>query len=504
MKRASWIPGGLLLLSAVTSSCGPAPADESALLETLPGGHDLYLSFRPEEIGMERLLASLGRSLPGGTDDPVGDPGALGFDPFDWSEWSERLALDGSREIGLIVDFDSGEAVLVALYLPSSDPGAVERLFSGLAGGTDGFEGVIGFRRAGDWTVAIRAADPETLDGFETAGGPDLTADPEYARLTEIADGVPRVLSLYAGAGASADGSGLRGVLLLAGSDGARLDLRILTDFREEVVGEYTALLAEGPRGADVRLPGSPGCAVRLSLDMDAVEGLLASTGLDRELGQGLGMFGFETLEELLALFDGDIHLGVRLTGDVYEGVLELGLLDPAGMQRLLGVLHGMATAAGEGPETFEQDGSTCYRMESPGTGGAERLEIGVLDDRLVIAGGVTLAEVSGGPGFRAVLEESGLGIPDEGGLLFVADPALLGPMTSIDRVPGAGEALAGIGRIGGSLRTAGGLIDLRLTLLTEGEEPFVALAEAVGAFAGTHAVDGDARQPAPDGRLPD
>jgi hypothetical protein len=470
----------LAVLLLLTASCG-GPAPVGGLMGSLPAGHDLYLTLHPEGIGMEQVLASLGRTMRQAGSALPGDFGALGFDPFDWSAWSENLALEPGREIGLVIDFESGETLLAAFYLPSTDPDAVEDLFTGLADSTEDFRGAIGFRSAGDYTVAVRAMDEATLAGFPVEGCPDLSTDPEYALLMEAADSTPAAICLYANSGVSDDGSGFEGVLLTCGVEGSILDLQVLVDMQEAMVGEYTALLAGGPSGPDVRLPGDLGSVVRLSLDMSTVKEVLASTGLDRELGQGILMFGFDTLDALLDLFNGDIYLGFRVTDGVYTGVIGIGLRDAAGAERLLTSVYGVMTASGEGPEIFEINGATCYRMESPAAGGMERLEVGILDGTLLITGGIPLTETAEGPRFGSIVEESGLGIANDGGLLFISEMSVFMPMLNIESVPEAAAALQKVDRMAGSLRAAGGLFDLNLSLGTAGGEPFRILVDAVG-----------------------
>jgi hypothetical protein len=469
-----------LAVLVLTASCG-APVSEDGLMGALPAGHNLYITFSPDGIGMEQVLASIGRTMQRAGNELPGDIGALGFDPFDWNAWSENLALEPGREIGLIVDFESGEALLVAFYLPSTDPDAVERFFTGLADSTEDFSGSFGFISSGDYTVAIRAVDEATLAAFSTGEPPDLTTDTEYMALLAAADTAPSAVCLYANSGAAPDESGFEGVFLACGAEGSTLDLQLLVDVREEIVGQYTALLAGGPSGPEVRVPGDMGAAMRLSLDMSAVREILASSGLDRELGQRLAVFGFDTVDELLDLFSGDIYLGFRVSDGVYTGVIELGLGDSAGAGRLLTSVYGLATAAGEGPETFEVDGTTCYRMESPAAGGMEKLEIGILDEVLVIAGGIALTEVAEGPLFSVMLEESGLDITDDGGLLFVSDISMFRPMMGIERIPGVDAALDKVERLAGSLKASGGLFELNLSLGTDAGEPFAILADAVG-----------------------
>lgn len=470
-----------LAVLVLTASCG-APVSEGGLMSSLPAGHDLYITFSPDGIGMEQVLASIGRTMQQAGNELPGDFGALGFDPFDWNAWSENLALEPGRELGLVVDFESGEALLVAFYLPSADPDAVEQFFTGLAAGTEDFSGSFGFISSGDYTVAIRAVDEAALAAFSTEGLPALTTDPEYALLSSAAGSTPSAVYLYANSGAvHPDGSGFEGVFLACGAQGSALDLQLLVDIREEMVGEYTALLAGGPSGPDVRLPGDLGAAMRLSLDMSAVKEILASSGLDRMLGQGIAVIGFDTVDELLNLFSGDIYLGFRVTDGVYTGVIELGLRDSAGAERLITSVYGLATAAGEGPETFEIDGTTCYRMESPATGGMEKLEIGILDEVLVIAGGISLTEVADGPLFSVILEESGLDIMDDGGLLFVSDISMFRPMLGIDRIPAVNAALEKVRRLAGSLKASGGLFELNLSFGTDAGEPFAIVADAVG-----------------------
>lgn len=413
--------GSVLAAALMITSCLDEERTES-LLDSMPAGHDFYLTVNPQEADLEGLLSILSDSL--NRDDiwicEIEE--ILGFFPLQWSGWVNALALRQDSDIGLIMDRCGDDDVgVMYIILPSDDPAEVESLFTGISDRMDGFDSNLSFAESGDYTIVTITRDTTEPSLFALDSG--IRNDENYIKLRGDSSTQNTAFLIYAKLDDFLGSEGTESALVTCSVDNSVLKFALNVTFEGDDVMTFTSMLAPSPNAGDISIPADVMGMLRISLNMQSVKEYLYSQGIDREFEPGLEDFGFSSFEELLDSFSGDMYFGYKLTEYSHAGFLQLGIRDPEAIDRMLYYIY--TTVAGfsdPGMTTFDLDGHRCYRVSGNPSMGIDFIEFGIINDMVVISGDFTLEEIADGISFYNYIRRNGLGINNETGILLTLE----------------------------------------------------------------------------------
>ncbi len=166
-----------VLLLGISAGCG---GKDTGLIGRLPAGYDAYITIDPQGADLPGILKVLEDDLPERQLRDISQSD-LGFDVFQWSEWTDELGIEPG-EIGIV---GTGEDMdFLAFFFPCGD-GEKLRDFVREAGGEDEAE----FMRMDEYTViVIEWENSRQLSAFEDAlSGESIAEDEGFAALMERA-----------------------------------------------------------------------------------------------------------------------------------------------------------------------------------------------------------------------------------------------------------------------------------------------------------------------------
>jgi len=469
----------IVLIALIALSCG-SKAEGNRLLESLPAGHDIYLTFNPEGIGMQQILEAVDSAFPNDGLQELTD--ALGFDPMDWNGWREVLSIEAGKEVGIVVDKGVHDVSLVCIYVPSDDLDSVSSTFTSLMGVSGNFRGVLEFREMNDYTIVIIAETQLIADGFEPDIDPLGTSDSQLSRLRsdDFPGGSDAVV--YIRFSDIIEDELLDGAVLEMGVAAETLRVQLSFSSSDPDVAEYASIVEPtDPAMHFLVAEGSTG-VFRMNLNIEALYTLLSNLGIQREFDQGMDEFGFGSFEEFLNSFTGDLCFcyGTEEGADFIE--VQLGLADPDAIAAFIELIPDI-TGDGEAISEFTLDGYTFFRMGGSDSPRSDTIEYGIQDDVLLFAVGSGISHMLEGSGFEDYIAEYGMGVGPEHCLVFTSDTQLLEDLFG-NRIFGMDYGENGIpaySRAAGYIDTGEGLIKLGLVLESTDENPIVTLFELTG-----------------------
>lgn len=469
MTRVICRLAAVALLTATLAGCGERGTAE-LLLDRMPAGYAACITFDPSETGMKELLDMLADSF-GSDMDLQEAEAALGFYPLDWEAWSSNLSLREGEELGILLGTSGGDPDIVVLYLPSNDRDGVEEIFQ-TARTQGGLEVVCEQDR--EYVTVAMARRSNDMEAFMDAAGTPLRENEKYSELRSLMDGFASpAVEVWVDGGKLSDTRGMDALLASCSARDGTLMFSWAAGIDRGEFEEIAELTGDGPSGA-ATFPHDAIGAFRLTLDPLALGGFLEGQ-VPSDALMALGVLGFSSADELLAMFSGDVWFAMAAGGGGYSGALSLGLkdMDAAGdFMTQLTALAGMA-GAGDGVRTFSFSGSQALEIPGESIPGVDGIQIGIVDNSLVAAGGWTLQQVEEGDDFSAMLEGSGLDMDDQDPFVMYLDIGRLAESLGLEREPG----LSGLGSMGGlafSSRLAEGSVVVGAGALDTGSEnPF-------------------------------
>ena len=421
-----------LAVLLIITSCGQ-DKHEPALLDSMPAGYDIYVTFRPSEIDAGAILSNIREiAMQAQQQMPFPVAGILGFDPFDWDAWVSTFALDPEGEIGLVIALADDEPELIALFLPSTEPDRVQEFIDGLVSQAPDMEAIPLITESEGYVILAGAPEQSILDEFNASLGTHVGTDEIYAELREQSVPCTSAIEVFIDAPVLAE-SGQEAMLVTCFSVESNLSIQFISRMYSMEALEYSALVSHEPSGNSMKIPADATCAMHVSMDMAALKGMVTSN-MPPDAQMGAAMLGFGSINELLDIFSGDAWFALQTDGENYSGLVAYGLSNAGALQELLGNLTGLMEMAGEDYTSFQFQGNTCFRIDVQGLPGIESFEIGVVDDVFVIAGGYSLQNVADGVTFDNYLERTGLDITDEGGFALAADFGALADAYDLNR----------------------------------------------------------------------
>jgi len=485
--RSIHIP--IILAVIAMTACGIA-VEGDRLIGTMPAGYDIYAAVNPEGVGIIGILNVLASSSIACDGDIDQMQEVLGFDPLNWANWVDALALDRGRDVGFIVNGESseGDVSLVCLYIPSSNHELVQEFFTDLMAHSGEFHGELKFRETGGYSIVLIAENAGILDGFEPGSGPVLASDPDYIRLTGgNALNAPSA-SVFIRFEDIMEEDDVHSMLFEMQSDGPELSLRLAAYTTDPEVVRQSSVLAVSPMSPDIRIPASASSILRISFDMASLKEVSQELGIDQDMSQGIEMFGFDSFNELLNTLSGEICLSYGASDEQYSAAIQIGLIDTEGFDYLLNLISTMiAGTEDNGLTMFDIDGATCYSVEGNVAPGIESIEYGVLDNTLMIAGGCSLTDIVNGLEFEEFIDEQGMGISSNHGAVFVSDietikdamgfPLNMAAQTNVD------DVTSPLSTVAGTLDIDEGLFELVVILEASDGNPFPMAAEILAAM---------------------
>ena len=475
MRRAAFVFIGIILavISCVTVE------RRTLLLDSMPAGYDFYLTLNPERIGMEEVLSNLAEGILPEEGNLLEIEDALGFDPLDWNGWVNALALDPEEEIGLIIDFDRDDVLLVAVYMSSSNTDAIERFYARITEHADDPE--ILFMESGSYTIAAIADSSAVLERFEESLGNGIDADESFNRFRHESSHCIPAAELYVRPGEISGQDAVESLFFTCSTDGTVLKSNLLVFIIDDDVIMYSSMIASEPNGGDANIPSDISGALRISFDMETLKSFIISEGLNKEMGPDMDIFGFDSMEELIDAFSGDTYFALNLENEEYTGVLEYGLTASDRIDTVLSNIYDLLVmSGGYDLMSFDFHGSTCYGIEGNIADGIDATEFGVLDDMLVVARGFTLQDVAEGISFENYIASSGLGMENSGGFMLIADMGPVAETLDLNRELNQEIDFDKIGYIGISVDVNDGLFVMNMALDTGEDNPFLFISDAL------------------------
>ncbi len=409
-----------LAVLLIIASCGQEK-HEPALLDSMPTGYDIYVTFRPSEIDADAILSNIKEIVEQAQlQMPFPVAGVLGFDPFDWDAWVSTFALDPEGEIGLVVALADDEPELIALFIPSTDADKVQGFIDDMISQAPDMEAIPLITESVGYVVLAGAPRQSILDEFEASLGTYVGTDEIYAELREQSVSCTPAIEVFISAAVLAE-SELEAMLVTCFSVESSLSIQFISSMYNMQALEYAALISPESSGNSMKIPADATGAMHVSADMAVIKEMMTAN-LPQDAQMGAAMLGFESINDIMDIFSGDAWFALQTDGDTYSGMVAYGLSDQGALHELLGNLSGMMGMAGEDCTSFQFQGNTCFRIDVGGLADIESVEIGVVNDVFVVAGGYTLQNVSDGVTFDSYLERTGLDIEDEGGFALAAD----------------------------------------------------------------------------------
>lgn len=467
----------------VLASCGQEKR-EPTLLDSMPAGYDLYLTFNPSEIDIDAVLSSMEDIAAGARQQmPWPVAGALGFDPFTWDGWVDALALSPGGEVGFVVGLDNDEPEVIALFLPSTDPDRIRGFVEAIASQVLGMDMIRLVTESEGYVVLAIAEEQSILDELETSLGTLVGTDEEFAELrAKSTAGIP-AMEFFAKAGVFSREGEVETVMVSCFSEESSLGFQFLFRTYNMEAIESSAVIASEPNGGSAMIPDDVTGAMRVSMDMDAVKDMMADY-MPPDAQMGIAMLGFESVNDMFDIFSGDAWLALHTDGDSYAGMIAYGLADKGAFQDLLERMSGMMAMSGEGFSTFQFQGRTCFRVDADIVEGIESIEIGIVDDAMVAVGGYTLQNVADGVTFNNFLEQTGLDVADDGGFAFAADLGALAVAYDLNRETGEIVDFEEFGYVAMSGASDRAIFQLSGSIDFGSGNPFAIMADCVAVIA--------------------
>ncbi|MCK5786391.1 MAG: hypothetical protein KAH54_07520 [Candidatus Sabulitectum sp.] len=363
MKYLMMTLATVLMVSATGCIGGGGSGEVSELLGQMPGGYDVYVVIDPEAMDLEGILEILEDNLPDDAIDELEDNDLGIDDPFDWADWKEELGiLEG--EIGLIVLTEDDD--LLAFFLPCGDGAKLKEFVDN--SDVDETE----FFALGDYTVMVVEWDnDDLLDDLEDAlAGDPLSSDGDFVTMSSAAIVDAPCISFFI----SEDVSEVPFYGVFSSNDHESV-LKITAVTDDEKVEVYSEILGSGLQSGNIKFPENTMAAIRYTIDMnwlsEEYESLLQGNGNARleEIEAGLPFIGFDSLEEFIAVFQGDFCVTLhKLELDEFsefesiEGTLAISLLDSDKFMSSMDMISMLADADRE-----EIDGITTYEINESG-----------------------------------------------------------------------------------------------------------------------------------------
>ena len=412
--------GSVLAAALIITSCLNEESAES-LLDSMPSGHDFYVTVNPREADLEELLSIMSDSLNLDEIQIRDIEQILGFFPLEWNGWVDALALRPENDIGLSMDRSGGDDVgIINIILPSDDPAVVEEFFSGISNRVEEFDSRLSFTESEGYTIVTISRSTEEHSLFVLDSG--IRNDEDYIKLRGSDTIHDAALVLYVKPVDFLDMEGIGSILFTCTIDNSILRLAFDISYEGDVQ-RFTSMLAPCPNAGDISIPPDVTGILRISLNMQNVKDYLYFMGIDREFEPGIEDFGFSSFEELFDSFSGDIYFGFNLTGNSHAGFLQLGIRNPEAIDRMLYFIY--TTVAGfsdPGMTSFDLDGHRCYRVSGNPSQGIDFIEFGIINDMVVISGDYTLEDIEGGTSFSDNIRSKGLGVSNETSVLLTSE----------------------------------------------------------------------------------
>lgn len=422
------------------AGCGERGTAEF-LLDRMPSGYAVCITFVPSETGMKELLDVLSDSF--GPDMDLREAeGTLGFSPLDWEGWSSNLSLREGEELGILLGTSGGDPDIVVLYLPSDDRDAVDGVFQ--AARTQGGLEVMCEQDSEYVTVAMARRSTD-IEAFREAAGSQLRENGKFSELRlEMGGFAAPAVEVWVDGGKLPDTRGMDALLASCAAEEGRLMFRWAAGVDRREFAEIAVFAGDGPSG-EATFPRDALGALRVTLDPGALEGLLEDQA-PSDAGMALGVLGFGSTGELLDMFSGDVWFAMGAGGG-YSGALSLGLKDMDAADDFMARLTSLAGMAGggDGVRTFSYSGRQALDIPGESIPGVDGIQVGIVGSNLVAAGGWTLQQVEEGDDFSAMLEGSGLDANDNGPFVIYLDIGRLAEAVGLSREPG----LSGLGSMG-------------------------------------------------------
>lgn len=438
------------------------------LMGELPPGMDIYLTMSPEGVGVREILGSLRETALGGSEELAIAGSALGIDPLSWDEWVTATGLDPDAEMGVAVYASGSQPSAVALFLPVSDPATLESFLDVIPED----EEVRLSRWRDDMWVILASEVPQQLDMMAEAldSGERLADDQDFARLWDALGGGGADAHLYV---RTHDRPELEAVLLALEEDGGVARVRAAALPSGPQFARSLSVMERGPAGDRPGLPSDVDLVVRSTVSMDAVDDMVRDQ-MPPDAEQGLAMLGFESVDDMLAMFSGDSWGAVDLSSDQIRGLAVIGLDDAGAMEGFLSRLSGFAAMGDQQVDRVRGGGVSGYSIPISSGPGAPPLQVGVSGSGLYILYGYSLEDVPGWSSRPATDEALGI---DGSAPVFLA-----GSISGVRRrIPeDTGELLPEADRFAASIRAEGDVAVMEGALDTGEDRAFAAMARAV------------------------
>lgn len=342
MKYLSWAIV-LTVVFVFTGCFGPSSSNATVeLLGQMPQGYDMYVVLNPEGIGLEQLLIALKENLPEEALENLEDED-IPFDVFDWQEWKEGMALrDGPIGLFSLTDDDD----FVGFFLPCNDQAQLESFID------DNEFGETELFTSGEYTVMVIVwDDDEQLTDLEDALGEELLAEQsDFERMNANLSTTDASIAYFFSE--EVTDVPIFGAFS-ANSDESRLETSVLID--NEEIPQFLNFFGEGLISDNIRFAENTMSAVRFTLDIDALKAGYDELDDIEEVEAGLPFIGFETMDEFLSVFEGDICVAFQKIeldendepADV-EGMIAFSLTDSEKLEASFMMISAIAGAESE------------------------------------------------------------------------------------------------------------------------------------------------------------
>ena len=466
----------VLLAVLVVAGCGRKR--EETLLDAMPEGYSLYITFTPSGIGLEEILDKIGDALENSGEMTEEASAVLGFSPLDFEEWEDALALRTDEEIGILVAVqnDDEEPEMMAFFVPSDDLDKVEAVFS-LAEEQGGMKTEF-FQWNENYTVAVIAEETDIIDDFEKDIDAPLSADETFSAMREHMSTDKPMLEMYLDGSDFTEMEELEAVMLASYVEESYSSFNCLIQSNNVEIAQAMSLLGEKP-GEDLLVPRGAQAAFQISFNMDAVADM-AAENMNSDARTGIGILGFSSIEEMMSIFSNEALMAFGAEDGEYAGTIVYGLDDSDAAADLMDKLVGFAGMAGEeGIETFEFDGNQAIVIDAEIVEGIDRIEVGIAGNAMVVTGGFSLQDYSDGERFSSMFKTRSGNLEDKGSFALVAD---VGAISRTFDLEGETDGMINLDDFGWFSLTGGvteeGYLNFAGSLDVGSGNPFVTMAE--------------------------
>jgi hypothetical protein len=458
-------------------SCGTGvETGSSDILSVMPGGHDYYLMFDPQGIGLPRILeVAAGFIQPGRHQQIIEN---MGFDPMDWGEWESRLSIEQGRDMGVVIDRGSHDVSMIAFYLPGADAEATEVFFNDLMIESGDFRGVLEYIEADGYVIVVMAESEQVSTGFDP-GAPSLAESDHLFEDLSRDDYISSPDATLYMRTFGEDEEFLRSLLVELKIDRDVLRVRFCIAFDDPEMNRFAAVFSD-PEGSGFRIPGVSSGVLAVSLNVEELLNIIMDAVAPGELDSGIQEMGFSSFADFFFSFSGDICISY-CDQPPYTASVQLGLEDPDAISAFLGLL------AAEDPDvgTQELDGTEYYWMHSTGIPGVERIEYGVFDNVLYICSGCHIEDALEGRPLEEYIEEFDLGVGGDHSIVLSSSLVIMKQAAEAGILSINSDLLPDFERVAGYLDVDGGIVSIGLALETDGVSPMDLLMEYLGILGG-------------------